>query len=214
MKGRSRRASLQRRWPFTSQSFVSFRRCNLQQLQHTFVRSTSAVANAVRAYPDPTGTYIEHVDCWAKLLDNSTMLVAAVPESHPLCESDWHSHLFGLSFRQRTAKAAVHAVPEYEAAAEHYAEWYQIVRVAVGASTEPFTNSLIVNDRVYVPVRGTVLDEPALETYAEAMGRAYTIVGVAAVPSNPWESTDALHCRTKGVPLLTATKSRRRHGGT
>lgn len=72
------------------------------------------------------------------------MLVSRVPGDHPQHE-------------------------EYERAAEHYEAWYDVVRLEVGSSTEPYSNSLILNDRTYVPVTGVdeALDRQALETYAE-----------------------------------------------
>ena len=35
--------------------------------------------------------------------------------------------------------------------------------------------------------------------YRDAMP-GYTIVGIIGKPENPWYGTDALHCRTRGVP--------------
>eukprot|EP01052_Picozoa_sp_SAG31_P045084 SAG31_NODE_8104_length_1522_cov_1.900914_2_plen_69_part_01 len=69
------------------------------------------------------------------------MLISRVPEDHPL-----HN--------------------DYEAAAEHYSSWYDVFRLEVGSTTEPYSNSLILNDRVYVPITGNEeLDALALETY-------------------------------------------------
>ena len=64
-----------------------------------------------------------------------------------------------------------------------------------------------VQGRVYVPVgEDPELDERALATYAAAMPEAIEIVGVDAPASAPWMSTDALHCRTKGIPAAAGTK--------
>ena len=70
------------------------------------------------------------------------------------------------------------------------------------ATTSAYTNSLILNDHVYVPIVGgkfTDYDERALAVYRDAMP-GYTIVGILGKPENPWYGTDALHCRTRGVP--------------
>lgn len=62
----------------------------------------------------------------------------------------------------------------------------------------PYTNSLILNKTVYVPL-GTSerYNSAALNVYQNAMP-GYTIVGVKG-GSEPWENTDALHCRTRGI---------------
>ena len=61
---------------------------------------------------------------------------------------------------------------------------------------------------MYVPVVGDPeLDEKALETYAAAMPDAIEVFGVEAAVTAPWASTDALHCRTKGIPAAVGTKS-------
>jgi agmatine/peptidylarginine deiminase len=128
----------------------------------------------MRAFDDPTGTYIEHIDCWAKFLNPTTMLISAVPAAHS-------------RFR------------DYEAAAAHYAQFYTVVRVNVGMDVAPYTNSLILNDRVYVPVLGgghAVLDQAALAVYAENMPDITEIIGVPGVRTAPWQPTDALHCRS------------------
>jgi agmatine deiminase len=145
-----------------------------EEIDEEFVRVWGV---QMRAHPDPTGTYIQHIDCWAKFVSSTTMLASRVPEDHPQHD-------------------------EYEAAAAFYESWYDVVRLEVGSDTEPYSNSLILNDRTYVPVTGNdVLDEQALATYAFVSPPTSTIVGVPAAPSAPWQPTDALHCRTKGVPI-------------
>jgi hypothetical protein len=62
----------------------------------------------------------------------------------------------------------------------------------------PYTNSLILNKKVLVPITGSQWDDEALLVYEEAMP-GYEIVGVMY---NSWENTDALHCRTKGIADL------------
>jgi hypothetical protein len=59
---------------------------------------------------------------------------------------------------------------------------------------QPYTNSLILNDKVFVPITGSSWDDDALESYEEAMP-GYEVLGF----TGSWESTDALHCRAKGV---------------
>ena len=128
--------------------------------------------------PDPNNTYIDHIDCWGKFLDVDKILIRSVPESHAQYD-------------------------EIEATAEYYANQvssygnnYQVYRVYT-PNNQPYTNSLILNDRVFVPITGSSWDDDALAVYEEAMP-GYEILGF----TGSWESTDALHCRTKGIADL------------
>ena len=58
-----------------------------------------------------------------------------------------------------------------------------------------YTNSLILNDKVLVPLFGIDSDEDAIRVYEEAMP-GYEIVGFEY---GYWYHYDALHCRTRGV---------------
>ena len=51
-----------------------------------------------------------------------------------------------------------------------------------------------MNNKVLVPITGSSWDDDAIEIYEEAMP-GYEIVGF----TGSWESTDALHCRAKGI---------------
>ena len=46
----------------------------------------------------------------------------------------------------------------------------------------------------------TSRDQAALAVYQTALP-AYDVIGVFGDPRHPWENTDALHCRTRGLPL-------------
>ncbi|MDD3052231.1 MAG: agmatine deiminase family protein, partial [Candidatus Cloacimonetes bacterium] len=59
---------------------------------------------------------------------------------------------------------------------------------------EPYTNSLIVNNTVYVPIMNSSNDSAALAVYQNAMP-GYEVLGF----NHSWESTDALHCRINGI---------------
>ena len=77
---------------------------------------------------------------------------------------------------------------------------YKVYRVEEpGDNTlAPYTNSLILNKTVYVPLgSNNSYNQQAIAIYQEAMP-GYEIVGVNS--GNPgWHNTDALHCRTRGV---------------
>ena len=77
---------------------------------------------------------------------------------------------------------------------------YHVYRVYEpgGYTLAPYTNSLILNKTVYVPMgTNSTYNQQALAVYQEAMP-GYEIVGVNG-GSAGWENTDALHCRTRGV---------------
>ena len=133
---------------------------------------------------DPQGDYIAHVDCWGKYLAPDKILIARLPQSNPRYQY-------------------------YEEVAEYFENtnccWgypYKVYRVDEpgGYTLAPYTNSLILNHSVYVPLgTNSTYNNDALAVYQEAMP-GYEIVGVENNSySIGWENTDALHCRTRGV---------------
>ena len=132
---------------------------------------------------DPQGDYIAHVDCWGKYLAPDKILIAQVPASN--------SHY-----------------ADYESVANYFATtnccWgypYRVYRVYEpgGTTLAPYTNSLILNKTVYVPLgTNNTYNQQALAVYQEAMP-GYEIIGVTNNGYSGWENTDALHCRTRGV---------------
>ncbi len=129
---------------------------------------------------DPNNTYIEHIDCWAKFLAPDKIMIRSVPTTH----SQYN---------------AIENAAAYFAA--HNCAWgypYRVYRVYT-PSNEPYTNSLILNKKVFVPIVGGSNDNAALQAYRNAMP-GYEVLGVSQTSSAPWESTDALHCRTHEIP--------------
>lgn len=129
---------------------------------------------------DPNNTYIDHIDCWAKFLAPDKVLVRSVPTSH-------------------AQYAAIEAAANYFATRN--CAWgypWRVYRVNT-PSNQPYTNSLILNKKVFVPQMGGSYDAPALQAYRDAMP-GYEVIGVTGTSSAPWESTDALHCRTHEIP--------------
>lgn len=133
---------------------------------------------------DPQGDYIAHVDCWGKYLAPDKILIAQLPSS---------SSQYAL----------------YEQVANYFATtnccWgypYHVYRVQEpgGSTLAPYTNSLILNKTVYVPMgSNSNYNQQAIAVYQEAMP-GYDIVGVTNNDwYTSWENTDALHCRTRGV---------------
>jgi len=130
-------------------------------------------------YNDPNGTYINHIDCWAKYLDVDKILIRSVPTNHA---------------QYAMIEAAVAA---FAAKTSSLGTPYKIYRVNT-PNDEPYTNSFIVNKRVFVPQMGTSNDSAALAVYRKAMP-GYEVFGFSS-GTNVWESTDAIHCRINGLP--------------
>ena len=124
---------------------------------------------------DPQATYLKHIDTWGKFLDVDRILIAEVPPSHP-------------RYADHEAVAAYFASQP-----SAYGTPYQVFRVYT-PNGEPYTNALIVNERVYVPIVNAAGDQAALDVYRAAMP-GYEVLGF----TGSWLSTDALHCRVKEV---------------
>lgn len=132
---------------------------------------------------DPMDDYIYHIDCWSKFLAVDKVLVAQVPTTD-------------YRYADYEAAAAVFAN-----AVSPWGNHYQVYRVfepGTGSLATPYTNSLILNDHVFVPVAGSQYDDDAIAVYQQAMP-GYTIVPVMQSYFNIWDNTDALHCRTHEI---------------
>jgi len=128
---------------------------------------------------DPNGTYIDHIDCWGKFLAPDKILIRKVPPSHP-------------------RYAAIEATAAYWAGQTcSYGYNYRVFRVNT-PNDQPYTNSIIVNNKALVPIMNSSWDDSALAAYQAAMP-GYEVIGFTGQPSTPWESTDALHCRVMGI---------------
>ncbi len=126
--------------------------------------------------PDPQQSYIDHIDCWGKILSPTRILVLQVPPGN----ADY---------------VALEAMADLlETMQTPYGTNWQVYRV-YSSGTEGYTNSLIVNDRVYVPTWNTANDAPAIASYQAALP-GFDIYGVYY---SGWLNTDALHCRAMGV---------------
>ncbi len=136
---------------------------------------------------DPTGTYIGHIDCWGKFLSDDTVLIAQSQDPKVDAAFDKISESFAADgFKV----ARVMCQNRYVPIADNR------------ATTAAYTNSLILNDHVYVPLSGEpyrAFDGAAIEAYRQAMP-GHTVIGIDGKPEFPWLGTDAMHCRTRGVP--------------
>jgi len=129
---------------------------------------------------------IQHIDCFLKLLDEERILVARPPAGHP------HSERAEAIVRELSSLRNAHGRP------------YEIIRI----DTPPYwwdfmpayTNSLILNRKVLVPLYGIPADRDALETWRSAMP-GYEVIGFEHDGGllERWMSFDALHCRTRAI---------------
>jgi len=100
---------------------------------------------------------IHHIDCWAKFLGPSTVMVKDVSPSHQTYDD------LNERAEQLSQTMSPWGVP------------YNVVRVYCPTNTW-YTNSLILNDKVLVPLYGNSQDEVALQTYRDAMP-GYEVLG-------------------------------------
>ncbi len=128
---------------------------------------------------DPLGEYIKHIDCWSKYLTPGKVLVGQVPTT------DWRYEDFEDAANYFANSLSSYGTPW---------EVYRVFTPGTYPNT-PYTNSLILNNKIFVPQTGSQWDDEAIDAYEAAMP-GYEIVGVMY---NGWENTDALHCRTKGI---------------
>ena len=125
---------------------------------------------------DPNNEYIDHIDCWGKFLSPNRLLIREVPISH----SQYDEIEDVVDYFQ--------SVPASDGIS------WEIFRVYT-PNDQPYTNSLILNNKVFVPIMNSSWDDEALEAYQIAMPN-HEILGF----TGSWQSTDALHCRAKGIP--------------
>lgn len=122
--------------------------------------------------PDILSSGIHHIDCWAKMLDPGRILAKRLSPPNATLEAN---------------------VAYWESQISSYGRPYEVIRVDCYSST-PYTNSLILDNKVLVPLFGGALDAQAMQTYQNAMP-GYEILGY----TGSWVSDDAIHCRTMGI---------------
>lgn len=142
---------------------------------------------------------IQHIDCFMKLLDEERILVAEPPAGHEL-----------YSIYQNIIDN------ELKKLKTPYGRPYEILRIKTepyqGERLAAYTNSIIINKTIYVPLFQIKQDSVALARWKEVMP-GYSIKGFSfALKDEPvvsdelkkhydygWNSGDALHCRTRAV---------------
>ena len=128
---------------------------------------------------DPLDDYIEHIDCWGKYLAPDKVMIGQVPPT------DYRYQLYESVANTFANMTSPYGTP------------MQVFRVYTPGNnqTTPYTNSLILNNKVFVPISGNSNDAAAIASYQAAMP-GYQIIGINYYG---WENTDALHCRTHEI---------------
>ncbi len=136
---------------------------------------------------DPQGDYIAHIDCWGKIVAPDKIIVARLPQSNPR-----------YSYYEQVANELANTKCSY-------GYNYKIYRVDEpgGDTVAPYTNSLIANGHVYMPLgENSSYNQAAINVYKQALP-GYEVVGLQGFSdsdSRCFLNTDALHCRTHEVP--------------
>ena len=133
-----------------------------------------------RVVPDPNiSTSIDHIDCWSKFLTPDRILIRKVLVSDP------------------EYNALESAAAFWSSQICSYGYPYKVFRVMT-PQDQPYTNSVILNNKVLLPIMNSNWDDSAKAAYEAALP-GYEVIGFLGNPSTPWLSTDALHCRVMGI---------------
>ncbi|MFA5012109.1 MAG: agmatine deiminase family protein [Ignavibacteria bacterium] len=135
---------------------------------------------------------IHHIDMHMKLLDEETILVGQYPNG----VSDGPQIEYNLNYVLSNFQTC-------------FGKPYKVVRIPMPPSSSgqyppnssyyTYTNSLIVNKTVIVPIYGFSLDTTALRIYREAMP-GYRVVGINC--SGMISASGAVHCITKEIGVF------------
>jgi agmatine deiminase len=147
---------------------------------------------------EPRG--IQHIDCYLKILDENRLFVVRPPDGHP----------------ERLVYDSI-VDNELSKLKNVYGRPYEILRLDTdryeGEKLAAYTNSIIINQHIYVPLFGIAQDSIALQQWRAAMP-GYTVKGFEFVIADEpalsvkarsyytnigWTFGDALHCRTRAI---------------
>jgi agmatine/peptidylarginine deiminase len=154
----------------------------------THLLSTQLGIKRLIVLPNYRRAGIQHIDCLLKLLDEKRILLKRLDRSHRDYQrveqiAEGLSQLRSLDGQQ-----------------------YEVIRIDTPNyrknKSAPYTNSLIFNDKIFVPLKNIPGDKQALKTWQAAMP-AHKVIGFRVEKwMRPWNFTDALHCRTKAIFIL------------
>ncbi len=147
---------------------------------------------------EPRG--IQHIDCYLKVLDENRLFVVRPPDDH-------------------AERSVYDSIVDHELSKlkNAYGRPYEILRLDTdryeGEKLAAYTNSIIINQHIYVPLFGIAQDSIALQQWRSAMP-GYTVKGFEFIIADEpalsekarsyytnigWTYGDALHCRTRAI---------------
>jgi agmatine/peptidylarginine deiminase len=127
---------------------------------------------------------VHHIDCLLKLLDSERILVKRPPRDHE---------------EYRAVEKAVEVLSNQSSPSGRP---YEVLRIDTPRYRDDelanYTNALILNGRVYVPLFGIDADEQAMAIWRRVMAD-HEVLGFEYEGEHGWTYTDALHCRAKAI---------------
>jgi len=140
---------------------------------------------------EPLG--IQHIDCWMKVVDEETLLIKAAPEDHP-------EHAPLERNVERLRALATPSGGSYRILRIDCAPFATMDMSRWGGGEEEdllpaYTNSLVLNGVVHVPLFDGPADEAALATFRQA----FPDHEVRGYLHEDWKPFDALHCRARAL---------------
>jgi agmatine/peptidylarginine deiminase len=128
---------------------------------------------------------IQHIDCLLKLLDEERILIKRAPDDHP-------------DYQRIEA-----IVADLAKLTNPYGRPYTLLRIDTPRYDHDdlanYTNSIILNRKIFVPLFGIPADQRALKTWRAAMP-GYQVRGFALDKSLiDMRYMDAIHCRTRAI---------------
>ncbi len=146
----------------------------------------------LRVFPNYESYGIQHVDCLFLMLDSERVIFMRTPEDYPTYDRIEEIHSLFASLTNSFGRPyEIHRVD---------AGWWETFGGAEKISS--YTNSMILNKHVYVPLFGIPEDQAAMDLF-ESLMPGYEIHGFE-YPQNDqntlgWTEGDALHCRTRQI---------------
>jgi agmatine/peptidylarginine deiminase len=124
-----------------------------------------------------------HIDLWAKIMNDTTILVAQMQPSDPN---------YNLIEQHAATMATIPTI---------YGSPFHIVRCPMPPYSfgyKSYLNSLIINGKALVPIYNLTFDTQALAAYQEALGPDWEVIGIDC--NSIYFAGGAIHCTTIGVP--------------
>ena len=172
----------------TQIAYTENNECNTNDQSSVPLESCEYIDNIMEDYygvteyhivADPNDEYIDHIDCWGKFLSPTKLLIRSVATSHSQYDK------------------IEEVVNYFEGVITSNGEPFEIFRVYT-PNDQPYTNSLILNNKVFVPIMNSSWDDDALDAYQAALPNHEILPFTGS-----WVSTDGLHCRVKGIPDIS-----------